>query len=113
MSELLESRPVYNDIDTTVGSANITFYEWNAKKMENHAVADECYRLKCSYQIELCRMLRGWSIKELAKRLSVSKSFVKAVIKSEVQLTVYEFIRWLRVMGYETKIETKDIEESE
>lgn len=87
-----------------------TYAEWRAEQMKNPEVADEVYRNQCATQIELCRMLRGWSIKKLAKRLGVSKATVKAVIAGNVQLSVHELFQWLHIMGFEAKIMVNPLE---
>lgn len=89
---------------------NKTYAEWYAEQMKNHELADEVYKQQCGYQIELCRMQRGWSVKKLAKRLGVSKATVKAVIAGDVQLSVYGLFQWLHIMGFETKILVRDLE---
>lgn len=87
-----------------------TYADWKEEQMKNTEIADEVYRNQCATQIELCRMLRGWSVKQLAKRLGVSTSVVKSVIAGDVQLSVYGLFAWLRVMGFEAKIMVKPLE---
>lgn len=87
-----------------------TYAEWHAEQMKNPEFADECYRLECSKQIELSMIYRGWSAKQLARRLGISTATVKAVIAGDVQLSVYGLFNWLRVMGYDAKIVVKDLE---
>jgi len=92
-------------------TTNKTYAEWHDEQMKNPQFADEIYKQQCGYQIELCRMLRGWSVKKLAKRLGVSTATVKAVISGDVQLSVYGLLQWSRIMGYETKIVVRDLED--